>query len=211
MSLSVNGLSYRIGERQLFSNVTFDLAPATLTALTGPSGCGKTTLLNAVSGLVPPTSGSVLVDGEESTGWKERRRLRFWREQAAFVYQDHGIIEDETVAYNISFTRPHYLPRRRRPSADVLAALEQVGLASRAGERASHLSGGERQRVGIARALYRKAGYLFVDEPTASLDPANRTAVLDLLRLATTQGATVLMATHDEEAITFSDAVVTLG
>ena len=209
MTVIATRLSYRIGQRRLFDEVSFRLEPGTITGLTGPSGCGKTTLLNCVGGLMEPASGSILIDGQEATRWRERQRLRFWRERAAFVYQDHGIIDDESVAYNVSFTRPRYLRRRGRPSPQVIEALEKVGLAERAGDRASHLSGGERQRVGIARALYRQAAYLFVDEPTASLDPGNRSAVLDLLRLAASTGATVLMATHDERAISICDQVVT--
>ena len=211
MSLEVQNLSYDIGGRRLFENVSFLAQPGSLTAIVGPSGCGKTSLLNCLSGLLRPSSGYVLIDNQESTKWREKEILKFWQKSAAFVYQDHGLIDDESVAYNVSFDRPRYRFRKKRITADVINALSAVGLASRAEELASHLSGGERQRVAIARALYRHATYLFVDEPTASLDLENRKMVLELLRTIANSGATILIATHDEELMAAADQRVSLA
>lgn len=210
VGVSAHGLCYDVGGVRVLTDVSLEAPSGAVTALTGPSGCGKTTLLGCLSGLLRPASGSVVIDGVPTARWKERDVLRFWRDRAAFVYQDHGIISDETVAFNISFIRPRYLWRRKAVPERVRECLRTVGLDHRATELASHLSGGERQRVGIARALYREATYLFVDEPTASLDADNRRVVLDLLRLAAGRGATVLMATHDTEAMEAADRVVLL-
>lgn len=211
MSIQVKNLAYAIGQRAIFDGVSFQSDPKTITAIVGPSGSGKTTLLNCVGGLLRPTTGSILIDHQETTKWSEKEILKFWQQSAAFVYQDHGLIDDETVAYNVAFKRPRYFRFKNKVEPGVLKSLGDVGLEKRANELASHLSGGERQRVAIARALYRQAQYLFVDEPTASLDLENRNLVLNLLRMIADSGATILMATHDEGAMNFADQIVALG
>lgn len=146
--------------------------------------------------LLPVTGGKITVDGSDATGWSSRRRRQFWRDHAAFVLQDYGIIDDESLAFNVRL-------RGGRSDRDpgLVAALERTGLAGRTDELASHLSGGEKQRLALARAIYRSASVLLVDEPTASLDAGNRRSVIELCAGFARHGATVIVSTHDEEMI----------
>jgi len=153
---------------------TVRCTPGIMTALVGPSGCGKTTLLHCLGLLLPVDQGRILIDGDDVTRYGTAARRRFWRDHAAFVLQDYGIMDEESVAFNVTM-QASVLGRRVTGNQERLAQVpEQTGLQGREGELASHLSGGEKQRLALARAIYKDAAILFADEPTASLDAANR-------------------------------------
>lgn len=204
-TITGKNLAFRIKEHTIFEQVSLQCDPGTLTALTGPSGCGKTSLLNVLGLLAPASSGEVYIDEVPTSGWKDKQRSQFWQQRAAFIYQDYGIIDDETVAYNVTL-RPQAKTR-----GDVKAVLAQVGLQDRITEIASVLSGGEKQRLGVARAIFKQADVLFADEPTASLDEDNRRLIMELLRQRADTGVTVIIATHDQELIDFCDYAFPLG
>jgi putative ABC transport system ATP-binding protein len=119
------------------------------------------------------------------------------------VLQDYGIIEDESVAFNVTMRSQG--ARRAQADRTLVSALKRTGLADRRDELAAHLSGGEKQRLAVARAIYRNASVLLVDEPTASLDADNRHAVIDLFTEFAREGATVIVSTHDEGMIAACD------
>ncbi|GAA1346747.1 ATP-binding cassette domain-containing protein [Falsarthrobacter nasiphocae] len=177
--------------------------------LIGASGSGKTTLLNCLGLLLKPTQGTVSVDGKDTSGWREARKLQFWRDRAAFVFQDYGLVPDWTVLQNVFLS-----DKKKAPTAALAEKLAEtlrlVGLEGRQDALVSTLSGGEKQRVSIARAPIKDAAYLFADEPTASLDPENRATVIRLLRTAAERGASVVVATHDEEMISACDETTRL-
>lgn len=200
MIIEAHDVGVTIGHRQIIHGESVRCLPGEMTALTGPSGSGKTTLLHTLGLLLPPTAGRVTADGVAVSGASSRARRAFWRDHAAFVLQDYGIIDDEPVAFNVAM-------RKTRNGADrkLRAALAHVGLSGREGELASHLSGGEKQRLALARAVYRDASVLFVDEPTASLDADNRHLVVGLFADFARRGATVIVSTHDDVMIAACD------
>lgn len=203
MNIKANSIGVVINEKNIFSNVSFAIDRKEMVAITGPSGCGKTTLLNCLGFIQTIGSGNIIVDGKNATKWNDKEKTKFWHSHAAFIYQDYGIIEDETVSYNVT------LNKRKSRGNDVKEILKKVGLEGRGQEGiASVLSGGEKQRLGIARAIFKNASIIFADEPTASLDAKNRQLVIDLLRQCTKQGATVILATHDERLVKECDKVI---
>ncbi len=197
------------GGRTTLSTSPLLVRPGHIHGLIGASGSGKTTLLNCLGLLLRPTQGSVRIDGEDTTAWRESTRLQFWRDRASFVFQDYGLVPDWSVLQNVFLS-----DRKKAPSADLGAKLAEtlrlVGLDGRQDARVSTLSGGEKQRVSIARALMKDAAYLYADEPTASLDPDNRATVIRLLRTAAERGACVVVATHDEDMIAACDETTRL-
>ena len=206
-TITGENLTFRIKEHTIFEQVSLQCHPGTLTALTGPSGCGKTSLLNVLGLLAPASSGEVYIDQVPTSGWKDKQRSQFWQQRAAFIYQDYGIIDDETVAYNVTLR-----PQTKTRAADgVQAVLAQVGLQDRMADTASVLSGGEKQRLGVARAIFKQADVLLADEPTASLDQANRRLIMQLLRQRAEAGVTVIISTHDQELIDYCDHAFPLG
>lgn len=204
MEIKVNDLSVSIKKKVIFSNVTFDITSGEMVAITGESGSGKTTLLNCLGLIQPISNGMILIDGNNARRWKDKEKLKFWNKYAAFIYQDYGIIEEESVTYNIT------LNKFKRCDNDLKAVLEKVGLEGREKDKAIILSGGEKQRVGIARAILKRAIIIYADEPTASLDASNREVVISLLKECSKQGAIVILATHDDRLVKICDKVITL-
>ncbi|CCH29550.1 ATP-binding cassette domain-containing protein [Actinosynnema sp. NPDC047251] len=201
MLVEAEDVSVSIGGRAVLDGETVRCAPGTMTALVGPSGSGKTTLLHCLGLLLPVDRGRIVVGGDDVTGYGAGARRRFWRDHAAFVLQDYGIMDEESVAFNVTM-RSGLFGRRVTGDLERLAAvLEQTGLGGRQEEAASHLSGGEKQRLALARAIYKQAGVVFVDEPTASLDAVNRRKVIDLFAGFAADGRTVIVSTHDAEMI----------
>lgn len=201
MQIETQGVSVVIGGRSVLNNESVRCEPATMTALVGPSGSGKTTLLHCLGLLLPVSQGQVLIDGKDVTKYGSAARRRFWRDHAAFVLQDYGIMESESVAFNVTMQSSQLGKRASGDVRRLAQILDRTGLADRPDEAASHLSGGERQRLAIARAIYKRAAVVFVDEPTASLDSINRRKVIDLLTEFATNGCTVVASTHDPEMI----------
>ncbi len=198
----------------IFPNGVRGLAPVELTVgtgefvtLIGPSGCGKSTLLKLVARLLIPSAGEIRWwDGDfRSVGTAGR--------QLAFVFQDPTLMPWANVAANVRL--PLDLARRKRAEADarVAAALQQVGLAHRAGDRPAQLSGGMRMRVSIARALATDPDLLLMDEPFGALDEFTRNRLdEELLELATRRGLTTLFVTHAiQEAAFLSSRVLVMA
>jgi putative ABC transport system ATP-binding protein len=189
--------------------VSLALAAGSFTAVMGPSGSGKSTLLQCAAGLDAPTSGQVLVGGEEVPQSDEAELTEFRRERVGFVFQQYNLIPYLTVAQNVAL--PLRFAGKKVDQRARTALLARLGLAELAGRLPADLSGGQQQRVAIARALLARPAVLFADEPTGALDRASSRGVLDLLREAVDGfGQTVVMVTHDPVAAARADAVIFL-
>lgn len=205
MTIVADDVSVIIDRREIVHRASLECPPGSLTALVGPSGAGKTTLLHCLGLLQRPTRGRVLVGGRDTSGWGSSQRRRFWKEHATIILQDYGVMEEESVAFNVTMTASIFGSRVLSERRRLRAALEETGLSGREGEPAAHLSGGEKQRLSIARAIYKNARVIFVDEPTASLDDGNRAKVIDLFSARARQGCVVVVATHDHAMINACD------
>jgi NitT/TauT family transport system ATP-binding protein len=191
------------GGTRALENVTFDVPAGELTTIIGPSGCGKTTALKIVAGLIPATSGQVIVEGRPVTGPGPER---------AFVFQDFALLPWATVLRNAAFgLELRGVPKSQR-EATAREYLAKANLAGFEDHYPHQLSGGMRQRVGLARALAVDADILLMDEPFASVDEQIRRSFQeDLLRLLSEERKTVLFVTHSiEEAVYVSDQIVIL-
>lgn len=197
--------------RELWKNVSAAFDAGTTTSIWGPSGVGKSTLLACLGLLDTVTSGTITLDGDELTRTRGRTRRHLHRDVFGFLFQDHGLVDDWTVAKNLDVALvARRVPRRQRAGRRS-AALRRVGLDGVRTTKASRLSGGERQRVALARLLLHEPRVVLADEPTASLDDANAEMVVDVLRAFAEGGAVVVVATHDERVITASDQVLELA
>lgn len=193
------------------SDISLHIGPAERVAVMGPSGSGKSTLLNLICGLDEPTSGSVKVDGMELSNLTDDARTRLRREKIGMIFQTFNLLPTLTALENVAF--PLRLQGIARKDAEHRAAsiLEHVGLQGRTAHRPDELSGGERQRVAIARALIFRPPLLLGDEPTGNLDSASGEEILRLLdRLQLEYGSTFLMVTHNAQAASYCNRVLTL-
>jgi putative ABC transport system ATP-binding protein len=212
-ALEVRDLSRTFGDGagavRALTEVDLALPAGSFTAVMGPSGSGKSTLLTCVAGLERPTSGRVLIAGEDITDWTEDQRTTFRRERIGFVFQAFHLMPYLTAEQNVGL--PLRLAGHRVDRARVRALLERVGLADRAGHLPSALSGGQQQRVAIARALVSEPAVVLADEPTGALDSTTAHEVLGLLRACVDDlRQTVVMVTHDPVAASYADTVVFL-
>ena len=170
--------------------------PSQQIAITGPSGSGKSTLLSMIGGLVRPTSGTIVWNGEPWPGEHETLSMRQRAQRVGFVFQDLNLLPSMTLEGNLETAAWFLGISEIRQSVD--HALSRVGLSERKGHRPEQLSRGERQRAAIARAILFPHKLILADEPTASLDAENAILVIDLLtEIAMENGSALLVATHD--------------
>ncbi|GAA0519367.1 proline/glycine betaine ABC transporter ATP-binding protein [Paractinoplanes deccanensis] len=190
-------------------HLSMELPTGKMTVLVGPSGCGKTTSLRMINRMVEPTSGRVLIDGQDVSGQDEA----LLRRGIGYVIQHAGLFPHRTVLDNVA-TVPMLLGRTRRQArAASLELLERVGLPAEFAKRyPAQLSGGQQQRVGVARALAADPPVMLMDEPFSAVDPVVRSQLhAEFLRLQQDLGKTIAMVTHDiDEAIKLGDYVAIL-
>lgn len=187
------------GPLQVLEGVTLEFRRGDAAAIMGPSGSGKSTLLYILGALEPPSSGSVILDGEDPFRLDEPAQARFRNDKIGFVFQDHCLLPQCTVLENVlaptlvSAGGRDYLERAK-------SLLARVGLSERLGHRPSELSGGEKQRAAIARALIREPLLLLCDEPTGNLDRQSAENVASiLLDLHRQQETILIVVTHSLE------------
>src|SRR3954468_18953476 len=189
--------------------VTLSFPAGEFTAIMGPSGSGKSTLMHLLAGLDRPTSGSVVVDGQELAGLDDRRLTALRRDKLGFVFQAFNLVPVLTAEENIPL--PVTLAGRKPDPEWRDTLIDTVGLRDRLSHRPAELSGGQQQRVAVARALIHRPAVVFADEPTGNLDSKSSEEVLGLLRHAVDDfGQTVVMVTHDATAAAHADRIVVL-
>ena len=213
--LEARGLSkiYRSGAAAInvLSSVNFVINAGEMVAIVGPSGTGKSTLLHLVAALDTPTSGKVYFQSKALEAHREEELAEFRNRQIGFVWQRHHLLPDFSAAENVAMPLLMRNLGYRQALATATRWLDEVGLASRAGNQASELSGGEQQRVAIARALVNQPAMLVADEPTGDLDEHNAIAIMDLLqRLHRTYQLTSILATHNPVLAKRCDRVLRL-
>jgi len=188
------------GGKDALADVSFSLRPGEFAFVGGHSGAGKSTLLKLIAAIERPTSGTVLVHGQ-NVGALRRSALPYLRRNLGLVFQDQKLLYDRSVYENVmlplafSDHAPKEAARRAR------AALDKVGLLGREKANPIQLSGGEQQRLAIARAVVNRPSVLIADEPTANLDASSAADVLRIFGSFQQVGVTLLVATHDESLI----------
>ena len=200
--------SSRRAETRALDGFSFEVEKGRFVGIMGPSGSGKTTLLNVLATIDAPTSGTVWVDGLDTSRLKGEELALFRRKRLGFVFQDYNLLDSLSIEENIAL--PLVLDRRplsaiKRRVEEVTAWLDIEGLLHRF---PYEVSGGQQQRAAIARAIVHEPALVFADEPTGNLDSRSARAVMDAFTLINARtGATILMVTHDPFAASFCQTV----
>lgn len=203
--------NFRIGNTptKVLKDISLQVMQGEFVSIMGPSGSGKSTLLYILGGLDTPTSGHVLLNGTDISGFGDEKMSRIRRQKIGFVFQFYNLIPNLNVEENIML--PLLLDGKKMGGyqKQLEQILEIVGLSDRRRHTPRELSGGQQQRVAIARALIGNPEILFADEPTGSLDSKTGAEVMTLLReINQASGQTIIMVTHSPEAAQSSSRVI---
>ena len=199
--ISFSGVGKRYpGGHEALKGVSFQVEPGEFAFVAGHSGAGKSTLLKLIPAIERASSGAVLVNGQ-NVGALKRAALPYLRRNLGLVFQDQKLLYDRSVYDNVMLPLGFGELGAREAARRARAALEKVGLLAREKANPIQLSGGEQQRLAIARAVANRPAVLIADEPTANLDAAAATGILEIFAAFNQVGVTVLIATHDEALI----------
>lgn len=196
------------GDVRALDNLTLSVERGEFVAVRGPSGCGKSTLLALVGGLALPTSGTLLVDGQDLSRMSPAQRAAFRAKSVGFVFQMFHLLPYLNIVDNVLVAAPPGDGGALRARAVEL--LDRFGLKQRRTHVPAQLSAGERQRVAMARALLNSPSILLADEPTGNLDAESAAAVLELLTDFHHTGGTILLVTHEEQAAAAAQRTILL-
>ncbi len=199
--ISFSGVVKRYpGGQEGLKGVSFTIAAGEFAFVAGHSGAGKSTLLKLIPAIERPSSGAILVNGQ-NVGALKRAALPYLRRNLGLVFQDQKLLYDRSVYDNVMLPLAFGELGAREAARRARAALEKVGLLAREKANPVQLSGGEQQRLAIARAVVNRPSVLIADEPTANLDAESAAAILEIFAAFNQVGVTVLVATHDEALI----------
>lgn len=210
--IEVKQISKSFGTLQVLRGVSLTIERGEIVAIIGKSGAGKTTLLQIIGTLDRPDSGSVIIDGTDVLHLGEQALAEFRNSHIGFIFQFHQLLPEFTALENVMM--PALIHRDSRDDARQRATqlLTDLGLADRMSHKPNELSGGERQRVAAARAMMMNPDVILADEPSGSLDEANKHELHALLRdMRECFGQTIVIVTHDKELAAISDRIITLS
>ena len=195
---------------EALSNVTLQVSKGEFIGIIGASGSGKSTLLHVVGTLTRPTTGSLFIDGIDTSNMSDGELSAVRSRNIGFIFQDFFLISGfsakENVENGLLYSGVNGKERTRR----AIEILERVGLSHRINHRPNEMSGGEQQRVAIARALVHEPTFILADEPTGNLDSVNTKAIMDLLTNLNREGTTLILITHDLEVANIAPRKVPL-
>ena len=209
--IEIKGVTKSFGSLQVLKGIDLRIEKGEIVSIVGPSGAGKTTLLQILGTLDKPDSGSVVVDGIETSTLSTNKLSEFRNRHLGFVFQFHQLLPEFTAIENIMI--PAYIAGMKNKEARSRAEelLEFMGLSNRANHKPNELSGGEKQRVAVARALMNNPAVILADEPSGSLDSKNKEELHKLFfDLRDKFGQTFVIVTHDETLATLTDRTIHL-
>lgn len=210
--IEVRDIHKKFGTLEVLKGVNISITHSAVTSIVGPSGAGKTTLLQIIGTLSRPDRGNVTFDHTDVLAMPDTQLSRFRNSNIGFVFQTHRLLPEFTLAENVAIPAliagtPH--TQAMQQASDLL---KRLGLGNRASHKPAQLSGGECQRGAVARALINNPAIILADEPSGSLDSANRRELHRLFfDLRDSTGATFLIVTHDEHLAADSDHIITMA
>ncbi len=208
--INLNNICKKFGEKVIFDNFSLNIDKGDFVVITGTSGKGKTTLLNIIGLIEQTDSGDIEICGTKNPKYTDKHGSKLLREQISYLFQNYGLIEEQTVYYNMKIAT-RFLDYKHNDEKNIISeALKKVGLSNYERKKIYQLSGGEQQRVALARIFVKPSKIILADEPTGSLDKENRDIVMNILKVLNDEGKTIVMVTHDLEIASFGNKVITL-
>ncbi len=197
-------------ETKVLKGVDLEIKQGEFVAIMGRSGAGKSTFLYQMSLLDDPTSGEIIIDGNNTHDFSEESKIEFRLKELGYVFQDYALLPDLTAIENVALPLLMQGKTKEYAYREAKKTLIKMGLEHRLESLPSNLSGGEQQRVSISRAIVHKPKILFADEPTANLDNESSKKVMTIFKELHGQGQTIVMVTHEEEYGKMAERVIRL-
>src|SRR5947209_10087524 len=195
--------SYKVGKLDVpvLRGLSFEVEAGEFVAIMGPSGCGKSTLLHLLGGLLSPTSGSIIIDGEDLAKVSDAKRTDIRRRKIGFVFQRFNLFPTLTAEGNLKLAEKIHAANGAKDSSRRREVLKLLRLDDKLDHKPLELSGGQQQRVALARAVVNNPAIILADEPTGNLDTENSEVVLEMFRKLNREfGQTIVMITHNPDA-----------
>lgn len=208
--IEITNLEKKYEGETVLKNINLTVEQGEFICLHGKSGCGKSTLLNIIGLIEKFDSGSLKLFGKEIRNRSEFLKKNLIRYKIGYLFQNYALIDESTVKTNLLVGLKYTKYSESEKKKLIADALGKVGLSGFEDKCIYKLSGGEQQRVAIARIILKPSELILADEPTGSLDPANRDIVLELIRKINSEGKTVLMVSHDDHVVNTADRVIEL-
>jgi putative ABC transport system ATP-binding protein len=192
---------YRLGIDEIWAlkNVSIDIHSGEFVAIIGKSGSGKSTLMHILGLLDSPTSGEIILDGTNTTKYKEKELAKIRNQKIGFVFQSFNLLSRTSAIDNVMLPLKYSNTPKRHWREKAYEMIKLVNLEDRMNNKSNELSGGQRQRVAIARALVTDPAIIFADEPTGNLDSKTGDEIIDILHELNKKGRTIVLVTHDED------------
>lgn len=207
--IEVKNIRKSFGDLEVLKGVNLSVEKGEIVAIVGKSGAGKTTLLQIIGTLDRPTSGQVLIDGQDVFAMNDKQLAAFRNKNIGFIFQFHQLLPEFTALENVMIPAMIAGEKRSLMEQRAKSLLRELGLADRLDHKPKELSGGEKQRVAAARAMMMSPDIILADEPSGSLDESNKKELHRLLReMREKFNQTILIVTHDKESAAISDRVL---
>ncbi|HLR20070.1 MAG TPA: ABC transporter ATP-binding protein [Staphylococcus sp.] len=203
--IKLKSINKSFGEKVILKNFSISIEQGDFVIIKGASGTGKSSLLNIIGLLDSPDSGEVIYNG--ALVKKEKEKLKYKREDISYIYQNYGLLENETIFKNLTLP----LNISRKDTTKLKEVMAKVGLSDLSLKTKIYTcSGGEQQRIAIARAILKEPRLIIADEPTGNLDENNSDNVIDIFKTLNSQGITIVMATHDSNYFNIGKKIINL-
>lgn len=207
--IEISNITKSFGSLQVLKGVSLHVEKGEIVAIIGPSGAGKTTLLQIIGTLDKPDSGTIEINGKNLSKMSSDDLARFRNQEIGFIFQFHQLLPEFTALENVMLPALIAGTNINDARQQALSLLQQLGLHNRIDHKPAELSGGEKQRVAAARALINKPSVILADEPTGSLDSANKKELQNLLlELRDKFKQTIIIVTHDPELANIADRTI---
>lgn len=207
--IEIKNITKSFGSLQVLKGIDLTISRGEVVSVVGPSGAGKTTLLQIMGTLDKADSGSLVIDGVEAGGLKQKELSRFRNQHIGFVFQFHQLLPEFSALENVEIPALIAGVSAKEARTRAMELLEYMGLSDRAHHKPNELSGGEKQRVAVARALVNHPSVVLADEPSGSLDSKNKQELHQLFfDLRDKYGQTFVIVTHDEELAQLTDRTI---
>lgn len=204
----LQNIEKRFGNKIIFHDFNMKIEDGEFVCITGESGNGKSTLLNMIGLLEEPTSGDIEICGIKNPKINSKNGTHLLRREISYLFQNYGLIENETVKYNIKIATRFLPGSPKAKEKSIEECLKKMGLLHLMNEKVYCLSGGEQQRIALAKIILKPSSIILADEPTGSLDADNRDLVMKLLKEIHIGGKTVILVTHDKEITKYATRVI---